>query len=178
MALLSSIAAIDAPLGESLGVRSFARSVSAALPRALVASKLQKVTPPVVTRQTLALIRPYGLAPEGFVAGEGPQLALRLDARGLDALRAVLERDLDDPFLRGVQVLLAVCPRTLENVASGSTERASEALATYRVAAGAWLMRVTVRRTVDHRYNPLTAADPLMYEAGRTLVGVLRDCVG
>lgn len=177
MALLSSIAAVDAPLGESLGVRSFAHSVSAALPRALVASKLQRTTPPVVTRQTLAMIRPYGLAPEGFVASEGPHLALHLDARSLDALRAVLERDLDDPFLRGVQVLLAVCPRTLENVAHEAAGRAAEALATYRVAAGAWLMRVTVRRTVDFRYNPLTAPDPLMYDAGKALVAALTACV-
>ena len=177
LALLSSIAAVDAPLGGSLGVRDFARSVATALPRALVAARLQHATPPVVTRQALATIRPFALAPAGRVGGEGPVLALRLDDRGLDALRAVLGRDLDDIFLRGVQVLLAVCPRALEGVAPEAAERAGEALATYRVAAGAWLMRVTVRRSVDRAYDPLTADDPLMHDAGRGLVAALRDAL-
>ncbi len=177
LALLSSIAAVDAPVGDSLGVRDFARSVSAALPRALVAARLQRATPPVVTRQALAAIRPFALAPAGHVGSDGPLLALRLDERGLGALRAVLDRDLEDLFLRGVQVLLAVCPRALENVASETAERAGEALATYRVAAGAWLMRVTVRRSVDRGYDPLTADDPLLHDAGRALVGALRDAV-
>jgi hypothetical protein len=177
LALLSSIAAVDAPLGGSLGVRDFARSVATALPRALVAARLQHATPPVVTRQALATIRPFALAPAGRVGGEGPVLALRLDERGLDALRAVLGRDLDDIFLRGVQVLLAVCPRALEGVAPEAAERAGEALATYRVAAGAWLMRVTVRRSVDRTYDPLTADDLLLHDAGRGLVAALRDAL-
>ena len=177
LALLSSIAAVDAPLGAALGVRDFARSVAAALPRALVAARMQHATTPVVSRQALASIRPYALAPAGDVGGEGALLALRLDERGLDGLRAVLGRDLDDIFLRGVQVLLAVCPRSLEGVDAHAAERAGEALAQYRVAAGAWLMRVTVRRAVDRAYDPLTADDRLLHEAGRALVGVLRDAM-
>jgi hypothetical protein len=177
LALLSSIAAVDAPVGTSLGVGDFARSVAAALPRALVAARMQRVMPPVVTREALGTIRPFALAPAGHVGGDGPLLALRLDERGLDALRAVLARDLDDVFLRGVQVLLAVCPRALEGVAAETAERAGEALATYRVAAGAWLMRVTVRRSVDRGYDPLTADDPLLHDAGRALVSVLLDAV-
>jgi hypothetical protein len=133
--------------------------------------------PPVVTREALGTIRPFALAPAGHVGGDGPLLALRLDERGLDALRAVLARDLDDVFLRGVQVLLAVCPRGLEGVSPETAERAAEALATYRVAAGAWLMRVTVRRAVDRGYDPLTADDPLLHDAGRGLVTALRDAV-
>jgi hypothetical protein len=177
LALLSSIAAVDAPVGTSLGVGDFARSVAAALPRALVAARMQRVMPPVVTREALGTIRPFALAPAGHVGGDGPLLALRLDERGLDALRAVLARDLDDVFLRGVQVLLAVCPRGLEGVSPETAERAAEALATYRVAAGAWLMRVTVRRAVDRGYDPLTADDPLLHDAGRGLVTALRDAV-
>jgi hypothetical protein len=177
LALLSSIAAVDAPLAAALGVRDFARSVAAALPRALVAARMQHATTPVVTRQALTSIRPYALAPAGDVGGDGPLLTLRLDERGLDGLRAVLGRDLDDIFLRGVQVLLAVCPRSLEGVDARAAERAGEALAQYRVAAGAWLMRVTVRRAVDRAYDPLTADDRLLHEAGRTLVGVLRDAM-
>lgn len=177
LALLSSIAAVDAPLGAALGVRDFARSVAAALPRALVAARLQHATTPVVTRAALASIRPYALAPAGDAGGEGAMLALRLDERGLDGLRAVLGRDLDDIFLRGVQVLLAVCPRSLEGVDARPAERAGEALAQYRVAAGAWLMRVTVRRAVDRAYDPLTADDRLLHEAGRALVGVLHDAM-
>ncbi len=177
LALLSSIAAVDAPLGGSLGIRDFAHSVAAALPRALVAARMRHATPPVVTRQALAAIHPNAVAPAGRVGGDGPLLALRLDDRGLDALRAVLGRDLDDIFLRGVQVLLAVCPRSLEGVALAAAERAGEALATYRVAAGAWLMRVTVRRAVDRAYDPLTADDLLLHDAGRALVAALRDAL-
>ena len=76
-----------------------------------------------------------------------------------------------------MQVLLAVCPRSLEGVDTHAAERAGEALAQYRVAAGAWLMRVTVRRAVDRAYDPLTADDRLLHEAGRALVGVLRDAM-
>lgn len=177
LALLSSIAAVDAPLGAALGVRDFARSVAAALPRALVAARMQHATTPVVTRAALAAIKPYALAPAVHVTGEGAMLALRLDERGLDALRAVLGRDLDDIFLRGVQVLLAVCPRTLEGVAGPAADRAATALAQYRVAAGAWLMRVTVRRAVDRAYDPLTADDRLLHDAGRSLVTTLRDAI-
>jgi hypothetical protein len=101
-------------------------------------------------------------------------LVTRLDERELGALRTVLERDLDDELLRGVQVLLAVAPRALEGAKSGATTSASDAMAAYRVAAGAWLMRLTVRRAVDRRYDPLTAADASLHEAGRKLVAALR----
>ncbi len=52
-----------------------------------------------------------------------------------------------------------------------------DALAAYRLAAGAWLMRVTVRRAVDRRYDPLTADDATLHEAGRALVATLRHAV-
>jgi hypothetical protein len=52
-----------------------------------------------------------------------------------------------------------------------------DALAAYRAASGGWLMRVTVRRAVDKRYDPLTAADPMLHEAGRALVTALREAV-
>ncbi len=177
LALLSSIAAADAPLGHALGVAQFARAVSAALPRALVAARMNRPTPPVVTADALASIEPAAEAPEGGLAFEGPLLVARIDARELEALRALLARALSDPFLRGVQVLLAIAPRALDGVAPDAAVRVRDALAAYRTAAGAWLMRVTVRRAVDRRYDPLTAADGTLHDAGRALVAALRDAV-
>jgi hypothetical protein len=177
LALLSSVAAADGALGRALGVSEFARAVSAALPRALVAARMNRPTPPVVTPEALAVIRPDADAPDDDFAYEGALLVARLDVRELDALRALLGRALDDPFLRGVQVLLAVAPRALDGVSEDAALRARDALAAYRAAAGGWLMRVTVRRAVDRRYDPLTADDPALHDAGRALVGVLREAV-
>ena len=179
LALLSSVAAVDTPLGVALGVRDFARSVAAALPRALVAARMNRPTPPVVTPEALATIDAQAAAgPDAPTSAyEGPILSTRLDARELDGLRTVLGRGLDDPFLRGVQVLLAVVPRALDGAEPGDAELAGEALAAYRRAAGAWLMRVTVRRAVDRRYDPLTADDATLHEAGRELVATLRGAI-
>ena len=174
LAVLTSIAAVDAPLGDALGVRAFARSVAAALPRALVAARLSRPLPSVVTRESLESVRASADAPSEPFAHDGPLLVMRLDERELAALRTVLARDLDDVFLRGVQVLLAVAPRALEGVAPEAAAAARDALAAYRVAAGGWLMRVTVRRAVDRRYDPLVASDVSLHEAGRVLVAALR----
>ena len=177
MALLSSVAAADGPLGRALGVSEFARSVAAALPRALVAARMNRPTPPVVSVDALRVIRSEAEAPADELDYDGPLLAAQLEARELDALRGVLSRDLDDPFLRGVQVLLAVAPRTVVNVHDEAVKAVRDALAAYRVAAGAWLMRVTVRRAVDRRYDPLTADDITLHEAGRAVVAALREAV-
>ena len=177
LAVLTSIAAVDTPLGEALGVREFARNVAAALPRALVAARLNQAVPAVVTRESLEAIRASADAPSEPFAQDGPQLVTRLDERELGALRTVLARDLDDVFLRGVQVLLAVAPRALDGVEPGAAANAHDALAAYRVAAGGWLMRVTVRRAVDRRYDPLVAADASLHDAGRTLVAALRGAL-
>ena len=174
---LSSIAAVDTALGSALGVRDFARSVAAALPRALVAARMSRPTPPVVTPGTLAVIRPRGAAASESLEYDGPLLVTRLDDRELAALRAVLGRELDDPFLRGVQVLLAVAPRALDGVDDDAAPLARDALNAYRVAAGGWLMRVTVRRAVDRKYDPLTADDASLHAAGRALVATLRDAI-
>jgi|GEM_PF-2221630 len=175
LALLSSIAAVDTPLGDALGIRDFAHAVSAAVPRALVAARMERPLPAIVTRESLDAIRPSADAPHEPFPHYFPLLATRLDERELGALRTVLERDLDDVFLRGVQVLLAVVPRALDGVASDTGTRVADALAAYRVAAGAWLMRVTVRRAVDRRYDPITAADASLHESGRKLVAALRS---
>jgi hypothetical protein len=177
LALLSSIAAIDTPLGALLGVREFARSISAALPRALVAARMGRPTPPVVTREALATVRAFAPLPDDAFAHAGPVLISRLDERELEALRTVLGRDLTDTFLRGVQVLLAVLPRTLEGVPAERAAAARGAIAAYRTAAGGWLMRVTVRRAVDRKYDPFTANDTTLHDAGRTLVAALRDAI-
>jgi len=177
LALLASVAAADAPLGRALGVSEFARSISAALPRALVAARMNRPPPPVVTLEALGAIRPTAEAPREHFAYEGALLVARLEPRELEALRTLLARQLDDPFLRGVQVLLAVASREVENVEESAAERLRGALTAYRAAAGAWLMRVTVRRAVDKRYDPLTAADPTLHDAGRKLVAALRGAV-
>ena len=177
LALLSSVAAIDTPLSVALGTRDFARAVAAALPRALVAARMSRPTPPVVTAETLAAIRADAEAPSEPLAFEGPVMVTRLDDRELDALRAVLGRALDDPFLRGVQVLLAVVPRALEGAPPEMAEHVGEALKAYRIAAGAWLMRVTVRRAVVRQYDPLTAEDAALHAAGRDLVAALRAAI-
>ncbi|MDQ6943163.1 MAG: hypothetical protein M3169_11715, partial [Candidatus Eremiobacteraeota bacterium] len=178
LALLSSIAAVDTPLGDALGIRDFARAIAAAVPRALVATRMNRPPPPVVTRESLETIRAFAPVPNEPFPQYFPLLVTRLDERELGALRTVLERDLDDVFLRAVQVLLAVAPRSLEGVKSDAIMRADDALAAYRVAAGAWLMRVTVRRAVDRGYDPLTAADASLHEAGRKLVTALRGAFG
>ncbi len=177
LAVLTSIAGVDTPLGEALGVRDFARNVTAVLPRALVAARLDQPVPAVVTRESLEAIRASADAPSEPFAHDGPLLVTRLDERELGALRTVLARDLDDVFLRGVQVLLAVVPRTLDGVEPRAAATARDALAAYRVAAGGWLMRVTVRRAVDRRYDPLVAADLSLHDAGRTLVAALRGAL-
>jgi hypothetical protein len=177
LALLSSIAAIDTPLGALLGVREFARSISAALPRALVAARMGRPTPPVVTREALATVRAFAPVPDDAFAHDGALLISRLDERELEALRTVLGRDLTDTFLRGVQVLLAVLPRALEGVPDDRAAAARDALAAYRGAAGGWLMRVTVRRAVDRSYDPFTADDAMLHDAGRRLVAALREAI-
>ena len=178
LALLSSIAAVDTPLGVALGIRDFAHTISAAVPRALVAARMGRPAPAVVTRESLETIRALAPVPAEPFPQYFPLLVTRLDERELGALRTVLERDLDDVFLRGVQVLLAVAPRSLDGIKSDATTHAADALAAYRVAAGAWLMRVTVRRAVDRSYDPLTAADASLHESGRKLVAALRGALG
>jgi hypothetical protein len=177
LAVLTSIAAVDTPLAEALGVRDFARRVATALPRAVVAARLSQPLPAMVTRESLGVIRASAAVPDEPFAQPGPLLATRLDERELDALRTVLARDLDDVFLRGVQVLLAVAPRAVDGVDPDAAARARDALAAYRVAAGGWLMRVTVRRAVDRRYDPLVAGDASLHEAGRALVAALRGAL-
>ncbi|HEV3086617.1 MAG TPA: hypothetical protein VGX96_05255, partial [Candidatus Elarobacter sp.] len=177
LALLSSVAAVDTPLGVALGTRDFARSVAAALPRALVAARMSRPTPAVVTPETLGAIHSDASAAGEPLDFEGPVMVTRLDDRELDALRAVLGRALDDPFLRGVQVLLAVAPRALEGVPDDVGPHVRDMFTAYRIAAGAWLMRVTVRRAVDRRYDPLTADDPTLHAAGRDLVAALRVAI-
>ena len=176
LALLSSIAAVDGPAGEALGLSAFARSIATALPRAVVAARMGRPTPPVVTAVALAALHPAAeLAPDPG-GRAGPYLVVELGAQAREALLAVLGRNLADPFLRGVQVLLAVAPRRLIG-AAGPTLRFEEALAVYRSAAGSWLMRVTVRRTVDRRFDPLTADDAALHAAGRAVVDALREAI-
>ncbi len=177
LTLLSAVAAVDSPLGDALGVRAFAHAIASAVPRALVAARMNRPAPEIVTRESLGSVKPLAPAPDESFAQYFPMLVTRLDERDLAALRTVLERDLDDTFLRGVQVLLAVVPRALEGVGAEAAARASGALAAYRVAAGAWLMRVTVRRAVDRRYDPLVANDASLHEAGRALVAALRGAL-
>jgi hypothetical protein len=178
LSLLAGIACTaDAP-GTALGLEPFRAAVAAALPRALVAARMGKPTPPVVSPEALAAIRPDApVAPADSAQPAEPatvRLVAALDAREFEALRGVLRRDLADPFLRGAQVLLAVAPRALAGD-HPAAPRAGEALAAFRVAAGAWLMRVTVRRAVDRRYDPLTADDAALRDAGAALVTALRE---
>ncbi len=175
LALLSSIAAVDSPLGEALGLQAFARTIAAALPRALVAARMGRQPPRVVSRHALDAIRPDGVADEEPFLQSGPLLVTRFDAREREGLRTVLGRDLDDAFLRGVQILLAVCPREIENVPNDVAAAVRTALAEYRVAAGAWLMRTTVRRGVYREHDPLVADDPMLHGTGRALVAALRE---
>jgi hypothetical protein len=176
LALLAGVGCTGGALGAALGLEAFRASVAAALPRALVAARMRKPTPPVVTREALAALRADAEISGASSERNGPALVLRLDAREREALRAVLARDLDDPFLRGVQVLLAIAPRSVDGPSRGA-DAAVEALAAYRRIAGMWLMRVTVRRAVDRRYDPLVADDPALHQAGRTLVAALREAV-
>ncbi|MEA2665386.1 MAG: hypothetical protein QOI11_2330 [Candidatus Eremiobacteraeota bacterium] len=186
LSLLAGIACTAGVPGAALGLESFRAAVAAALPRALVAARMGKPTPPVVAPEALAGIRPEAPVPPAAAGSSHPDASLAptdpagvrlvaaLDARELEALRGVLRRDLADPFLRGAQVLLAVAPRALAGEHPAAS-RASEALAAFRVAAGAWLMRVTVRRAVDRRYDPLTADDAALRDAGAALVTALRE---
>jgi hypothetical protein len=177
LTLLSALAAADGPLGEALGLGPFARAISAALPRALVAARIGRPPPPVVTAEALASLRPAGAAPASSDASSASRLVLRLGERELESLRAVLARTLDDPFLRGAQVLLGIAPRSIEGVPAEHVTPVREALANYRVVAGTWLMRTTVRRAVDRRFDPLAADDALLQKAGRTLVAALRAAI-
>ena len=177
LALLSSIAGIESHLAEALGLREFALEIASALPRALVSARMQRPTPPVVTAAALGAIKPRADVVRDGSRLSAPSLTARLQANDLDALRAVLARGLDDPLLRGVQVLLAILPRTVENVPERAAAGVAEALAAYRIAAGAWLMRVTVRRAVDRNYDPLTADDPSLHTAGRAVVAALRSAI-
>jgi hypothetical protein len=177
LALLTSIGAADGPLGEAVGTSEFVRAVAAALPRALVAARIGRPTPPVVTASALDAIRAAADARPTPFAATSPTLTARLDERELNALRAVLGRALDDPFLRGVQILLAVAPRALEGAGATAAGSIRDALAAYRVTASAWLMRVTVRRAVDHRFDPVTADDQSLHDGGKTLVAALREAL-
>jgi hypothetical protein len=177
LALLCSLAAADGPLGEALGLAQFARSVASALPRALVAAKIGRTSLPVVTAEALATLHPTAPAPPPGAALPGTYLLLRLDARELDALRGVLGRSLDDPFLRGAQVLLGIAPRELEGVCANGAAAVRDAFERHRTAAGAWLMRVTIRRAVDRRFDPLTAPDPGLHESGKVLVAALHEAL-
>lgn len=177
LTLLTSIAAVDGPFGDAFGLGVFTRGVAAGLPRALVAARIGKPTGTVVTAQTLATIRADATASPAPFTISRPSLVARFDGRELEGLRAVLARTLADPFLRGAQILLAVIPRAVEGVPAPRTETLVRALAAYRVAGGAWLMRVTVRRAVDHRFDPLVAEDAALHGAGRTLVDALREAL-
>jgi hypothetical protein len=176
LALLSSIAAVDGPTGEALGLSAFARAIAAALPRALVAARMGRPTPPVVTAEALTALRPTAQAIPDPGGRSEPALLVALDPHALDGLRGVLDRQLADPFLRGVQVLLAVAPRRIDGIARAG-DAFEDAVAAFRVAAGSWLMRVTVRRTVDRRFDPLTAEDAALHAAGRTVVDALREAI-
>ncbi|HYZ15040.1 MAG TPA: hypothetical protein VE591_01515, partial [Candidatus Acidoferrum sp.] len=176
IALLAATACSAGTLGDALGLEPFRSDVASALPRALVAARMRKPTPPVVSRKALAALRPAGEASAVSSFPAGNALVARLDARDLDALRAVLGRDLEDPFLRGVQVLLAIAPREIVGIADAAlAQRVAATFASYRRTVGAWLMRVTVRRAVDRRYDALTADEPTLHEEGRSLVAALRE---
>jgi hypothetical protein len=175
LAVLTTLACDGGPFGEALGLTPFRAAVAAALPRALVAARMRKPTPPVVTRDALAAIRAEGALPTHVPPAGTPALLVRLDTADVEALRAMLRRDLDDAFLRGTQVLVAILARELDGVSAGDAQRCSQALSAFRVTVGAWLMRVTVRRSVDRRYDPLTAEDAALRDAGATLVSLLRE---
>ena len=175
LSLLAGIACTGGTLGTALGLEPFRAAVAAALPRALVAARMGKPPPPVVGAEALAAIRADASAPPEPGPPAGTALVAAFEPRELDGLRAVLRRELDDPFLRGVQVLLAVAPRTLTGAGPAAAGRAENALAAYRAAASAWLMRVTVRRALDRRYDPLGADDAALRDAGAALVTTLRE---
>ncbi len=176
IALLAATACTAGALGDALGLEPFRRDIAGALPRALVAARMRKPTPPVVSRDALAALRPAGEPGASAAVPPGIALYALLDARDLDALRAVLARDLEDPFLRGVQVLLAIAPREVAGIDDAPrAQRVAAALASYRRSVGAWLMRVTVRRAVDRRYDALTTDDATLHDEGRRLVATLRE---
>ena len=91
----------------------------------------------------------------------------------------MLERDLDDLFLRGVQVLLAVARARSRASSPDAASAPARRCATYRVAAGAWLMRVTVRAAVDRALRSAhRRRSRSLHDAGRALVAALRDALG
>ncbi|HEY4440328.1 MAG TPA: hypothetical protein VGN14_07705 [Candidatus Elarobacter sp.] len=178
LTLLSSIAACDGPAGEALGLAAFTRRIAGALPRALVAARMSRPLPAVVDDAALAEVVPDAVVtPPGELPPGEHLLTFRLDRRELDALRAMLARSLDDPFLRGAQILLGVIPRALEGIAPDRAGPVREQLDRYRAAAAAWLVRATVRRKVDKRFDPLTAEDPTLFAAGGVLVTALREAL-
>jgi hypothetical protein len=178
LTLLCSIAACDGAAGEALGLAAFTRLIAAALPRALVAARMGRPVPGVVDAAALAKIRPQAAAEPDTPAGGSPLLTLRLDERELDGIRTMLARSLDDPFLRGAQILLGIIPRALDGIAPAYATPVREHLDRYRAAAAAWLVRATVRRKIDRRFDPLTAEDVPLFTAGRALVAVLREALG
>jgi len=178
LTLLCSIAACDGTAGEALGLGAFTRAVAAALPRAMVAARMGRPVPAVVDPAALALIRPAAEAEPDLAPIGSPLLTLRLDQRELDALRAMLARTLDDPFLRGAQVLLGIIPRAVDGIVPADATPVREALDRYRGAAAGWLVRATVRRKVDRRFDPLTADDAPLFAAGHALVRALHEALG
>jgi hypothetical protein len=173
LAVLTNLACDGGPLGAALGLGPFRASVAAALPSALVAARMRKPSPPVVSRSALDAIRSDGETDAAAPPLAGPTLVVPLHAHDLDALRTVLRRDLEDLFLRGMQVLVAIFPREVHGV--GDAHRCAEALSAFRVTVSAWVMRVTVRRSVDRNYDPLTAEDATLRDTGAALVSILRE---
>ena len=90
----------------------------------------------------------------------------------------MLARTLDDPFLRGAQVLLGIIPRAVDGIVPADATPVREALDRYRGAAAGWLVRATVRRKVDRRFDPLTADDAPLFAAGHALVRALHEALG
>ncbi|HYZ14992.1 MAG TPA: hypothetical protein VE591_01275 [Candidatus Acidoferrum sp.] len=174
-ALLTGIACTSGSASEALGLEAFRAAVAATLPRALVAARMRKPTPAIVTYEALDAIRPNGNVTPSNAAPDGTTLVAAFDGPDVEGLYAVLRRDLEDPFLRGTQVLLAILPREIEGVGADDARAVVEALSAFRVTAGAWLMRVTVRRAVDRRYDPLTADDAALRDAGTALIAALRE---
>lgn len=174
-ALLTGIACTGGPAAEALGLEAFRAAVAATLPRALVAARMRKPTPAIVTAEALDAIRAEAPVTPSDPVLTGTSLVSALEPADLEALYAVLRRNLEDRFLRGTQVLLAILPRRIEGVGADAARGVAEALSAFRVTAGAWLMRVTVRRAVDRRYDPLTADDAALRDVGTTLITALRE---
>jgi hypothetical protein len=177
MGLLVNVASTGGAFADAVGLEAFRAAIAAQLPRALVAARMGRPPGAVVSDATLALLHPDApaAAADAAAAFREPTLVTRLDGRENAALRTVLARQMDDPFLRGVQVLLAAAPRSLNGVADGAP--VAGALAAYRSGASAWLMRTTVRRALDRKFDPLTAQDEALQAAGRALLVTLRNAL-